>query len=183
MKKAFIFLAFGLILLIFFLTLSKKTKINHLYWDSKWFTMEIPDDFDVRKWTPNMSNKALNFRLIRNVELFKDVKFTPKEEKWSGTLEVQTFNEKNGRKLDYKDFMNFFRINGEEEFHNDLLMMRSDTVHRIQFEGELKSFYSTNWLVQGENRVYYIRYGSYNKERYDEYLDAVIQSVKTFKEK
>ncbi len=75
------------------------------------------------------------------------------------------------------DFSNYHNDN------NNMIKYEKEEVIEAFRDSKLVDFYETKWWIQGEKRVYFVRFGSYTKSTYLKYLNAVKDGIKTFKEK
>ncbi len=172
----------------FLVTMMLLTFVINLYgqkWQSIFFTMDMPDNWT--EWEMKGKNKLPLDTKYQNIKMYTDILSAPgPRDKRGAVLSVRIFIADNGEKVDYKIFLSDNKKSDPANYHNDnnnMIKYEKEEVIEAFRDSKLVDFYETKWWIQGEKRVYFVRFGSYTKSTYLKYLNAVKDGIKTFKEK
>jgi len=155
-------------------------------WDNPFFTMEIPSS-----WVKNITHEIDNINPSRvgdRLKEYVDVRHIPHPDNGIGgwTISVRLYEDREGKKLNYKDFIrsnysddyNIIEINGLKAAKR-FFSMKSPHPGT----GEIIESFHSEWILQGEKRVYRFAYSSVSLKRHKEKLESVKKSLSTFSEK
>jgi len=167
-------------LLIFFVI--SFSHVNSQVWYNPFFEVDMPTTW--RKMTP-LQDIETPVRQLDSIKIYRDIRLTPMVD--GGALTVDIFEHRNGHKLNYKDFLDFFNsgkvINSRFMEVNNLKYYERELINEVEDEGEILQYYNTVWYIEGEKRVYRFNWGSYNEQLYKEKLDFVKGLLESFSEK
>lgn len=148
-------------------------------WGGRFFSLNVPSD-----WTsPETDYLKSPMKEKDDILFYKDACFSPGEE--TGVMEVEIFEDKNGKPLNYKKFIRSMELvlSDSSLIVNGLPTVRREGIVQVHDGAILKDHFETVWCIQGQKRVYRLNYGSYNKYNYDKYIGVAETIVSGFKEK